>query len=259
MAEKQLGAAPSATSDAVTKSYVDTRVTTAGTYAARPSVSAVASGAIYMCNDIGDDYVSNGSAWKKLRINGMGNSLIAEPTTFTGSVTAGGGTFASDKGCRTLTLPGTGTSHNFEYQAITSNYTARAYIEYPKSANDENWNLGVVLYDSASGKNIIFGTTWNSGGFYIGAEKWNNTAGSWNSGYTMVALNPTIPTLYNVNWLQIRDDGTNRYFEYSINGVDWVTIQSVSRTDFCTPNYVGWGMLSIAYPLTVRCRSFAVS
>jgi Concanavalin A-like lectin/glucanases superfamily len=41
-------------------------------------------------------------------------------------------------------------------------------------------------------------------------------------------------------WLRIKDDGTNRSCWYSGDGQTWMQLHSVSRTDFMTPDQVGW-------------------
>lgn len=40
-------------------------------------------------------------------------------------------------------------------------------------------------------------------------------------------------------WLRLRDDGTNRYFDVSADGNAWYTMYTVSRTDYLTPTQVG--------------------
>ena len=63
------------------------------------------------------------------------------------------------------------------------------------------------------------------------------------------------------NWLRIRDDGTNRYFDYSYNGVDWTPFSSSGRTDFLgtAPNQIGIKARNngSGQPLTVRIRSLS--
>ncbi|WP_264076173.1 hypothetical protein [Mycobacterium gordonae] len=61
------------------------------------------------------------------------------------------------------------------------------------------------------------------------------------------------------NWLQIRDDGTNRYFDLSVNGVDWVTAFSEGRTAFITPDQFCFGATneSTGADVVMRLRSLA--
>jgi hypothetical protein len=47
------------------------------------------------------------------------------------------------------------------------------------------------------------------------------------------------PLWSNILFMRIRDDNTNRYFEYSQDGRFWVLCHQVSRTDFTTPTYCG--------------------
>ena len=40
-------------------------------------------------------------------------------------------------------------------------------------------------------------------------------------------------------WFQLKDDGTTRYFNYSMDGVHFFTLYSEARATFSTPNQVG--------------------
>ena len=63
-------------------------------------------------------------------------------------------------------------------------------------------------------------------------------------------------------WFRIRDDNTNRYYETSLNGLDWATLSSEARTTFLTADQIGWGMdFAVSSPTrttTLRLRSFSV-
>jgi hypothetical protein len=41
-------------------------------------------------------------------------------------------------------------------------------------------------------------------------------------------------------WLRIADNGTNRIVSFSVDGVLWTALHTVGRTDFITPNQVGF-------------------
>jgi len=42
------------------------------------------------------------------------------------------------------------------------------------------------------------------------------------------------------SWARIIDDGANRICQTSPDGIHWVTLHTVSRTDFITPDQMGW-------------------
>lgn len=45
---------------------------------------------------------------------------------------------------------------------------------------------------------------------------------------------------YDVHWLRIADDGVNRICSVSRDGIDWVQVHSVGRTDFLTADQIGF-------------------
>jgi hypothetical protein len=42
-------------------------------------------------------------------------------------------------------------------------------------------------------------------------------------------------------WAQLRDDGTTLYFDFSLDGDNWINITSFSRASYITPTNIGWG------------------
>jgi hypothetical protein len=42
-------------------------------------------------------------------------------------------------------------------------------------------------------------------------------------------------------WIKFEDDGANRSISLSIDGLNWVLFHSVGRTDYITPDQIGWG------------------
>jgi hypothetical protein len=43
-------------------------------------------------------------------------------------------------------------------------------------------------------------------------------------------------------WLRLSDDGTNRKIYYSLDGIHWIEMFSESRTNFITPDEVGFAL-----------------
>ena len=240
-------------------------ITSSGTYASRPSASAVASGSMYFCTDIDTVYVSNGSVWNYLSIAGKSsNGAMGDPkSTGLSNTTLGSATFTADRGTRVLSVPSNGSDVlRGEHWALspTSNYTATFYLDF-QVPNGGYTRHGVYLLESSSSKLIML-TLNNQGSFYISAERWNNftspTAsfvGQFNLASGVSGSDDSFP-----HWFRIRDDGTNRYMEISFNGHEWVQILSEARTTFITPDYIGWGgdINNGSITSKVRLRSFYI-
>jgi hypothetical protein len=108
---------------------------------------------------------------------------------------------------------------------------------------------GMCLRDSISGNSIAFGPINNAGGSAFAL-----VAATYTSGITYVAnyaraLNS--PVNMGFTWLRIKDDGALRYFQISADGYNFVTMFSVSRTDFITPDQ--FGFFAFAGQVTQDC------
>ena len=104
-------------------------------------------------------------------------------------------------------------------------------------ANFQNANyyaVGFCWRQSSDGK-LIVASVGRSTTFKFSVDKW------------------TSPTVYSANyaacdlsfllipiWLKLQDDNTNRIVSYSTDGVTWIQIHSVGRTDFLTADEVGF-------------------
>ena len=69
-----------------------------------------------------------------------------------------------------------------------------------------------------------------------------------------------IVPLANSRFISVRDDGTNRHYELSNNGIDWMTVFSHARTTHLTATTVGYGANSYGsgYTAYVRAKQFAI-
>lgn len=68
---------------------------------------------------------------------------------------------------------------------------------------------------------------------------WKNTDHNTFLGFYVTALARTPNSAV---WLRIGDDGAVRTCEYSSDGQNWALFHSVSRTDYITPDRVGWSV-----------------
>lgn len=104
---------------------------------------------------------------------------------------------------------------------------------------------GLVLQDSVSGKLVTFNLSsaaaTDSAGQTLGVAKWTNVT-------TVAGTYTTTPTLIKAPvwqagpamWMQVHDDATNRIWSISNDGVNWFQVLSTLRTDFITPDHIGF-------------------
>jgi hypothetical protein len=220
-------------------------------------------GRFYLPNDVGLALRDNGTAWERFMAGPVGFHT-APPTTSWSWVNQGGATVATDLGAEFLTAPTSTRNWRLRARTLTpsSNYTATAYIEAagvsPTSSN--RWYTGIGLRNATSGSFITFGPSLYAAAS-IGAQltiyRWTNattfSASSFEQSTSALAGAGVL------NWLRIRDDGTNRYFEYSPNGVDWILVFSEGRTTFITPDQFIFGADNEASgaDCKIRLRSLA--
>ncbi|RFZ15007.1 hypothetical protein VIMS_02437 [Mycobacterium marinum] len=205
-------------------------------------------GRTYWCEDVGLTLLDDGTDWRRVWGGSLGY-FTAPPSSGWSAVNAGSTTFAANKDALLFTAPNDAVgSYHLQVRTLspTSNYTAKFYVELTAidSGSTDAWAMGILLRDSSGfGSFITFEVVVSSSAFGSGAmlraAKWTNTttlSGMYRSRYVQF-LSGAIP-----NWLQFRDNGTTRYFEYSHNGVDWEIFTSSSRTDFIAPDQIGVGV-----------------
>ncbi|BEH49317.1 hypothetical protein ACGYTQ_10285 [Burkholderia pseudomallei] len=93
-------------------------------------------------------------------------------------------------------------------------------------------SAGLFMLDSSSGKIKIFCQTYNGGSSYLVGNC--NSYTSFNSSVLGITPMPIAP-----DWMRIRDDNTNWYYEVSCDGVTWITMAQEARNSFVTPNAIG--------------------
>lgn len=98
--------------------------------------------------------------------------------------------------------------------------------------------MGLALRESSSGKLVVFAAEFNSGSTKLGAVKYNSPT-SYNSDYS-----GSPSTALSIPWpvgLSFRlDTGGNRYFDFSVDGPNWINQFSTLNTDFITPDQIGF-------------------
>lgn len=121
-----------------------------------------------------------------------------------------------------------------EKNVPTAPYTVTLGFNF-LSPLDNFYTAGLVLVESGSGKLVTFANGGSNGLAGIGSSKFNNVS-SFNSNYFDNDYQPFTGMLF----LQLNDDGTNRNFRLSYDGENFLSLFSVSRTDFITPDKIGF-------------------
>lgn len=229
--------------------------TDTGPYASMPSASTAGAGFIYYCTDVQAIYRSDGTTWV----------LVAPGPVFgaipqTGWTAVGSGSVAASKGQRLLTFAGSGAADALrgEVRTLTPTSNYRVVMELDSQIPIVN-GPGSYLVLSDGTKYIVFGrqVQFNTP-IVVTVQLWTNstTIGSTpfvNSTTAAVVLTET-------RFWSIRDDGTNRYYELSNNGIDWRTIFSHARTTHLTATQVGYcgNSYGSGYTAYVRAKQFAI-
>lgn len=227
----------------------------AGTFASRPAASTCA-GRLYYCTDVNLIYLSDGSTWQKLRMDGFAGPLADPPTS--GWTAVGSMATATSNDAQVVTVTSTGGSAFggvVRTLSPTSNYSANFALFQGWSVPGTNrWRLGPTLRESSSGKAITFALWFNgsTGGTY--------EIGHWASGsLSAVTTSGTLTYATVPSFMRIRDNGTNLYYEYSTDNLNWTSIYNEPRTGFMTANQVGIGGDTWASAGTVTVRSFTIT
>lgn len=93
---------------------------------------------------------------------------------------------------------------------------------------------GILVRQSSDGKLATWGTFQDSNTRFVGFNL--NSPTSHSATHTDTTRQCRSPVV----WLRIADNGTNRLYQFSINGLTWETITSVTRTSFLTADEIGF-------------------
>lgn len=206
-------------------------VTSTSAFASPPS--SPASGDLWFPNDSFYVLRYSGSAWVPWGpLFPMTDPALAAPTTWVNQGTA---SVATTNGGIYLAAPGT-AGNNIRARVKTAPSTpytiTMAFL--PSRLNQTNYTMGLCFRQSSDGKLCTFGISGNTGTGLSGFRMTDAT--------TFSTIEFTAVTSYfgNVVFLQISDNGTNRIYRYSGDGVNFLQVASVARTTFLTPNQVGF-------------------
>ena len=229
------------------------------TYANMPAANTVPSGYLYRCSDIDSTYRSNAASW--VQIDCGGGPVIGEPpTSGWTSVNIGTATVTNEKGTVLLTCPavnGTVDTLRALSRPITGTPTITAKLEpHLTLANGPGMYFGFT-----DGTKFKFWALQMQGSQTLALLRQNwNTVTSISSTVNLSTAAPTA-FLAQCKWWRIVDNGTNHVFSLSTNGLDWQVIDTISRTDFLTPNAfcVGMNTYGSGYTANMRVRQLAIT
>lgn len=214
-------------------------------------------------NLVGTNVNANTDAIAALAVAPYGGDLPPS-SDWTNVSVSGGNTIEEDNGHQLATIAGSSSINaacRVRTLSPTSNYAAEFIIDpiYPTMAGSTRWMYGPVLRESSTGKLVTFSLGDVSSSAAVPAL--NVTAWSSPTAQVVHYHNAAAPDPRPCGF-RIRDDGTNRIFELSYNGLDWspAPVLTQSRTTHITPNQIGffvWNNL-VTEPMKVRLRSFRI-
>jgi hypothetical protein len=119
---------------------------------------------------------------------------------------------------------------------ITAPYKITLIYSQTTSLTTSDRSAGLWIRDSGTGKLITFEIAMSFA--RIGVHQWNSATSFNNSPMAWTSTEYTGAWL---KYLQIYDDGVNHKFNWSIDGVYWLTVYSQSRTSWlASPNQYGF-------------------
>ena len=131
---------------------------------------------------------------------------------------------------------GVGTGLSIRYRsAPTPPYSITAAIHFGGRSYVNYLRAGLIFRESSSGKLaplVIRGDART-----ITAAKYNSPT-SFTSDYASVSPGDFFGS--RTTWLRLADNNTNRICSYSWDGLNFITLHTVGRTDFLTADEVGW-------------------
>jgi len=135
----------------------------------------------------------------------------------------------------------------FRSLAATSNYTVTAKVTKTLYGGNRSHAM-LALRESSSGKLVTFGwevfgsPTGDSGSRMVSYNLASSTTGN----AAPDGTNYRNATGYSDEWVRIADDGTNRILSSSPDGLAWTARVTQSRTNYITPDQIGWVMTNCA-------------
>lgn len=205
-----------------------------GPWSSRPAAGVP--GRVYVSSDTPHECYDDGTAWND-RI--FGHNVVPFDDTGMTWLNQGSATLVKDRGYGSLLLPSVaGLNIRGKYIAAPATpYNVIMFANWTQN-NAAFFAAGLIWRDSGTGKLTFYGAT-NSGEYSIGKY---NSATSFSASYSPAIQSKAGQNNAHGIWIRFLDDGTTRWFMKSLEGIYWNVITTVSRTDFHTPNQVGFAV-----------------
>lgn len=229
-----------------------------GAYGSLPSAGVA--NRLYLPTDKPVASLDNGSAWA-----GFGPLFPLTQPNLTGYSWVNQGDSGSITQTNSYVYMQNGPGSGAEDWALYVKSVASAPYTYtvgflPLLVSAQYSELGVVLYNSSSGKFISLSMQADQysnspPGMVLINAKWSSTS-SFNASYNFQHGAATlVPWYAGFVFFRIYDDGTERHWQYSSDGVNFLTLAQQSNTDYITPDSIGFGIdcynSSIAVGMTI--------
>jgi hypothetical protein len=225
---------------------------TAGAYASLPAAGTAGRG--YLATDGPLLLVDSGSAW-----TAFGPLWKLTPPVDASFAWVNQGSATTDTTRGSVVLANTSNnsgSYGLNVRKIaapgSTPYTVTALLMPQFSVAGTYTEAGICLRESSSGKLILFTVRNNAGAFQLLVSKFSSATAS--AGDYATSANALMVGSY--WWMRISDDGTNRKCQFSRDGFNWQTYHSVGRTDYLTPNEVGYFIDPISDPCSCSVLHF---
>jgi hypothetical protein len=185
---------------------------------------------------------------------------------WTGSFTSAGNNWVqsgSPTGASSIFLFGGGANDNVSgvFNLITNagagttnGWRATAKFRFWYPIGDNFSCVGILVSDGTKIEVFGVGKQSNNGEFVMAT--WTNSTTK-NAGTVEQSMGRNQHMTHDL-WLRVWDDKTNRKFQYSMDGVTWLTMLSEARTTFLTHLYVGWGGSLNGTPTNWSANNIAV-
>jgi hypothetical protein len=207
-----------------------------GAAASLPVTTEAHKGDQYQCSDAPMRFVYDGTVWQPL--GPIFPLTLPVLSSFTGLTTTATTTDTSAG----ITISGSNNTISTYYKSGPGSTPFSATLGVMALIGPEDFGQVMILgRESSSGKQLQYGVQHNgTTGLQILVNKINGD-GSFNAQY--VTKNwQQMSFMGGLIFLRIKDDGTNRLCQVSVDAVVWQTIHSVGRTDFLTCNQFGWSV-----------------
>jgi hypothetical protein len=203
-----------------------------------PSAAATNNHQLFLPNDGPIAQVSDGSAWAAW---GPLFPLTKPPLVATWTWVNQASATAVDSSAGVFMQADLVNSDNWRILVRTANatpWTVTAAFTGILCGNKDA-RISLIARDSVGGKFVVWGVNYDSfnNEFKIGMSTFNS-ATSGNANVFFQRLMQMFPILF----LRMTDNGTNRIYYFSVDGVNWTQVYSEARTTWMTANQYGWGV-----------------